>query len=185
MRIWMVRAMGVDLSENMLAKARSMTEIDGVEYQRADLERLKLTENEYDLAFSSLAFHDLENLPALFREIYKALKPGGKLVFSIEHPIFTGPTRGGFVTDSEGRKIWPLDAYQREGLRLRNWFADGVRKQHHTLGTYINVLSASGFELTVFLEWCPSAEVLKKSPRWETEFIRPTFLLVGAIKKIA
>ncbi|KAK9416913.1 putative Citrate transporter-like domain-containing protein [Seiridium unicorne] len=92
-------ARGIDLSENMLGKARN---------------------NAYDLVFSSLAFHYLVNLPGLFKEIHKSLKPGGKLVFSIEHPIFTGPTRGGFISDAAGRKIWPLDAYQKEELRLRN-----------------------------------------------------------------
>lgn len=175
---------GIDLSENMLEKARSMNSGDGVEYERADLDRLKLPEHKYDLVFSSLAFHYLVNIPELFEEIQKTLVPGGKLVFSIEHPIYTGPTRGGLITDNEGRKIWPLDAYQKEGLRFRKWFVDGVRKQHHTLGTYINVLLQSGFELTDFVEWCPSDEDLQKFPGWETEFIRPTFLLMGAIKKI-
>jgi SAM-dependent methyltransferase len=167
----------------MLDKARSLTTVEGIEYQRADLEEIELAEADYDLVFSSLAFHYLVNLPALFREIRKALRPGGRLVFSIEHPIFTGPTRGGLVTAEDGRKIWPLDAYQREGLRLRNWFVDGVRKQHHTMGTYLNILLRAGFELTDFVEWCPTAEDLQKFPDWETEFIRPTFLLIGATKK--
>jgi hypothetical protein len=78
-----------------------------------------------------------------------------------------------------------LDAYQREGLRLRHWFIEGVRKQHHTLGTYINALLECGFELTGFVEWCPTDEELKKSPRWENELIRPTFLLMGAAKRIS
>ncbi|KAK9780930.1 putative Methylase [Seiridium cardinale] len=89
---------------------------------------LNLPDNAYDLVFSSLAFHYLVNLPGLSKEIHKSLTPGGKLVFSIEHPIFTGPTCGGLISDADGRKIWPLDAYQKEELRLRNWFVDGVRK---------------------------------------------------------
>lgn len=175
--------LGVDLSRNMLEKARMMTDVDSIEYQRADLDELRLTRGEYDLVFSSLTFHYLVNLPRLFNEIQESMKPGGRLVFSIEHPIYTGPTRGGVVTIEDGRRVWPLDAYQREGVRLRNWFVDGVRKQHHTMETYINVLLTAGFELTDFVEWCPTAEDLQKFPGWETEFIRPTFLLVGASKK--
>ncbi|KAF7538529.1 hypothetical protein G7054_g2936 [Neopestalotiopsis clavispora] len=175
--------LGLDLSQNMLDKAVEMTSTDNIEYQRADLNELNLAAEEYDLVFSSLAFHYLVNIKGLFAEIQRALKPGGKLVFSIEHPIFTGPTRGGMITDAEGRLIWPLDAYHKEGLRHRSWFVDGVQKQHHTLGTYINTLFQSGFELTDFVEWCPTEEDLKKHPGWEKEFIRPTFLLMGATKK--
>ncbi|KAH8650160.1 methyltransferase type 11 [Xylariales sp. PMI_506] len=174
---------GVDLSENMLNRARSMTASQNITYQRADMDELTLPGTEYDLVFSSLAFHYLLELPRLFREIHKSLADGGKIVFTVEHPIFLGPTRGGLITDSDGRKIWPLDAYQREGPRLRNWFVNGVKKQHRTLGTYINLLLATGFELTDFVEWCPTAEDLVKFPDWETEFIRPTFLLIGATKK--
>lgn len=173
--------LGLDLSQNMLDKAREMTDSDDITYERADLDQLKLVSEDYDLIFSSLAFHYLVNIKELFAEIQQALKPGGKLVFSIEHPIFTGPTRGGLISDAEGRQIWPLDAYHKEGLRYRNWFVQGVQKQHHTLGTYIKI--RSGFELTDFVEWCPTEEDLKTSPEWKTEFIRPTFLLMGAIKK--
>ncbi|KAI0126022.1 S-adenosyl-L-methionine-dependent methyltransferase [Xylariales sp. AK1849] len=174
---------GVDLSENMLEKARSMTRVDGIEYEKADLDELKLPEGDYDLVFSSLTFHYLVNLPALVKDIQKSLKPKGRFVFSVEHPLFLGPTRGGFITDEEGRKIWPMDAYNREGLRIRNWFVEGVRKQHRTLGTYINILLSAGFELTDFVDWCPTEEEVEKHPGWETEYIRPTFLLMGATRK--
>jgi SAM-dependent methyltransferase len=178
-----VYVLGLEISLNMLQKARDMTQVDGIEYQRGDLDQLNLPGNEYDLIFSSLAFHYLTDIQKLFQQIHHALKPGGKIVFSIEHPIFTGPTRGGLISDAEGRKIWPLDAYQREGPRLRNWFVDGVIKQHHTLGTYINALLRFDLELTDFVEWCPTDEDLQKFPKWETEFIRPTFLLMGASKR--
>jgi SAM-dependent methyltransferase len=175
---------GIDLSQNMLNKARDKTEIDGIEYERADMDELKLPDGAYDLVFSSLAFHYLLNFPALIQEVQKSLTSKGRLVFSIEHPIFTGPTRGGFITDEEGREIWPLDAYGKEGLRLREWFVDGVRKQHRTVGTYINVLLEAGFELTDFVEWCPTEKELEKIPSLKTELIRPMFLLMGATKKI-
>lgn len=174
---------GVDLSQNMLDKAREKTTIDGIEYERADMDELKLPEGAYDVVFSSLAFHYLLRLPALIEEIHKSLAAKGRLVFSVEHPIYTGPTIGGFITVEDGRKIWPLDAYQKEGLRLRDWFVEGVRKQHRTVGTYINILLGAGFELTDFVEWRPSEEELKKFPDWENDLIRPTFLLMGATKK--
>ncbi|KAI1386814.1 methyltransferase type 11 [Hypoxylon trugodes] len=173
----------IDLSEKMLDKARSMTNDDKIEYERVDLEELKLTENQYDVVFSSLTFHYLANFPALTNEINKGLKSSGRLVFSIEHPIFTAPSKPGFVVDEEtGRKFWPLDDYQTEGLRITNWLAPGVKKQHRTVGSYINILLNSGFRLTDFVEWRPSKDELIRYPSRESEVVRPTFLLMAATK---
>ncbi|KAK5635338.1 hypothetical protein RRF57_011050 [Xylaria bambusicola] len=178
------RVRGIDISAKMLGKAHSMTSDDGIEYEKADLEDLTLPDNEYDVVFSSLTFHYLTNLASLVAGISKSLKHGGRLVFSVEHPLFTAPTTPNLVMVDEdtGRKAWQVDAYQREGLRTRNWFVEGVRKQHRTMSTYINLLLRCGFRLTDFVEWCPSQEELQSNPTWDIELIRPTFLLVGAVK---
>lgn len=178
------QAHGIDVSVRMLDKARGMTPDDAITFEEADLEVLTLPEEaEYDVVFSSLTFHYLENLPRLMTEISRSLRPGGGLVFSVEHPLFTAPTTPSMVVDPKtGRKVWQVDAYQREGMRMRNWFVDGVRKQHRTMGSYIRLLLDSGFRLTNFAEWCPSEAELASHPGWEEELIRPTFLLMGAVK---
>ncbi|KAI0423878.1 methyltransferase domain protein [Xylaria sp. FL1042] len=178
------RVRGIDLSAKMLDKARSMTTDDAIVYEQADLENLRLPEGGYDVVFSALTFHYLASLPGLVAEIAKSLKRGGRLVFSVEHPLFTAPTTPSLVVVDQdtGRRAWQIDAYQREGARTRTWFVDGVRKQHRTMSTYVNLMLSSGFRLTDFVEWCPSEEELDENPDWDVELIRPTFLLVGATK---
>ncbi|KAI1423338.1 methyltransferase domain protein [Xylaria sp. FL1777] len=178
------RVRGIDISVKMLDKARSMTSDDAIAYEKADLEDLTLPKEEYDVVFSSLTFHYLASLPRLVAEISKSLRRGGRLVFSVEHPLFTAPTTPSLVVVDQdtGRKAWQIDAYQREGMRTRTWFVEGVRKQHRTMGTYVNLLLSSGFRLTDFVEWCPSEEELNDNPGWDVELIRPTFLLMGTIK---
>lgn len=178
------QAHGIDVSRRMLDRARAMTSDDAITFGEADLEALTIPEEaKYDVVFSSLVFHYLENLPRLLEEISLCLSPGGGLVFSVEHPLFTAPTTPSMAVDPEtGRKVWQIDAYQREGVRMRNWFVDGVRKQHRTMGSYIRLLLDSGFTLTNFVEWCPSEAELTSHPSWEEELIRPTFLLIGAVK---
>ena len=51
------RVLGVDVSEKMLAQARSMGEYPVVDYARLDMEQLALPPASYDLVYSSLAFH--------------------------------------------------------------------------------------------------------------------------------
>ncbi|KAI0889362.1 methyltransferase type 11 [Annulohypoxylon maeteangense] len=173
----------IDFSQNMLDRARVMTDDEKVTYERADLDELILPENQYDLVFSSLAFHYLVHLPNLIKEISKSLKPSGRLVFSIEHPIYTAPSNPAFLVDDERKKkIWPLDDYRKEGSRTTKWFVDGVQKQHRTIGSYINIVLSSGLQLTDFIEWLPTEEELKVYPASEDDGIRPKFLLVGAMK---
>jgi SAM-dependent methyltransferase len=175
-----------DLSANMLDRARSMTNDDRITYKRADLDAFRLPDEQeqaYDLVFSSLALHYLVNLRELVTEIYRALKPGGTFVFSIEHPIFTAPSNAQFITDeASGRDYWPLNDYQKEGLRVTDWLAEGVRKQHRTTATYINTLLGAGFELERFDEWYPTAEELEKYP-WHRVLDRPIFLLMSVRKR--
>jgi ubiquinone/menaquinone biosynthesis C-methylase UbiE len=174
------RVRGVDLSAKMLAKARSMTseEDTAITYEEADLEDLGLPETEYDVVFSALTFHYLTNLPALVREISKSLRPGGSLVFSVEHPLFTAPRTPCLKEDPEGRKVWMVDAYQKEGPRTRNWFVEGVRKQHRTMGTYVNMLLGNGLRLTDFEEWRPFEDELASNPSWDVE-LDQTYLFIA------
>ena len=88
----------------MLAKAREMTADAGIEYRRQDLAQLQLPPESYDLVYSSLTLHYLEDLAALFTTVYAALKPGGQFIFTAEHPIYTAPAQQGWLNDGNGQK---------------------------------------------------------------------------------
>ena len=83
--------LGVDVSERMLARAKAETSDPAISYQRADLERLTLASDSFDVAYSSLALHYIANLEALLACVHAALVEGAGFVFSAEHPIYTAP----------------------------------------------------------------------------------------------
>ena len=174
------QVLGLDVSQKMLARAKEMTSSSAITYAIADLEQLDLPGAAYDLAYSSLAFHYIADLPGLFARIHRALKPGGRLVFSIEHPIFMAPRQPGWQVDEQGRRSWPLDSYQLEGPRVTDWLAKGVIKQHRTLGTLLNLLIKAGLSLSHIEEWGPSAADLVARPELAEELERPMMLLVAA-----
>src|SRR5436305_4743270 len=64
--------LGIDVSEKMLARARDTTTDPAVTYLRADLERLELPEAGFDLVYSSLALHYIEDLAGLLGKVYRA-----------------------------------------------------------------------------------------------------------------
>jgi len=174
------QVLGLDVSQKMLARAKEMTSSSAITYGIADLEKLDLPNAAFDLAYTSLAFHYIVDLKGLFARIHQALVPGGWLVFSIEHPIFMAPRQPGWLIDEQGRKSWPVDSYQLQGPRVTNWLAEGVIKQHRTVGTLLTLLIQAGFTLTHVDEWGPSEADLKARPALAEELERPMMLLVAA-----
>jgi len=174
------RVVGLDLSERMLDRARGETRDDAITYQRADLEHLELPQAAFDLAYSSLALHYVEDLGRLFATVHRALVPGARFVFSIEHPIFMASRRPGWITDAEGRQGWPVDSYHMEGPRWTDWLADGVLKYHRTLGTTLNLLIRNGFAIRHVEDFGPSDAEIAARPDLAEERERPMFLLVAA-----
>lgn len=75
------RVVAVDLSQNMLAEARShLSPRSGgrVGFVRADLAALPF-DGAFDGVFSTAAFHWVPDHPRLFRSLYQSLRPGGWL----------------------------------------------------------------------------------------------------------
>lgn len=171
--------LGVDVSEKMLGRARRETD-SRVSYERADLESYAPPPAAFDLAYSSLAFHYVENLAGLLGRVHAGLKPGGSLVCSVEHPIMTAPARQEWLVDADGRATWPVNGYYDEGKRVSNWLTDGVVKRHRTIAAYLDLLLGAGFRLDRLVEWAPSPEQVAAEPGWAKERERPFFLLIAA-----
>jgi SAM-dependent methyltransferase len=174
--------LGVDLSENMLSRARAETADPGVQYLRADLESLELPHETFDLAYSSLALHYVQDFRRLVGEVFRALVSGGHFVFSIEHPIYMASMRPGWLTTADGGRTWPVDHYAVEGARVTDWLAKGVRKQHRTLGATLNSLIDAGFAIRRVEEWSPTPEQVAAQPSLAEELDRPMMLLAAARK---
>ncbi len=175
-----VSVLGLDVSEKMLARAAAINADPRIDYQRGDLEGIDLPAGRFTLAYSSLALHYISDLAGLLRSVHQALLPGGRLVFSIEHPIYMASLHPDWIVAADGRKSWPVDHYQVEGQRTTHWLSDGVIKQHRTLGTLVNLLIDSGFNLDRLIEWGPSAQDLTERPALADEVHRPMMLIVAA-----
>ncbi len=174
---------GVDLSDRMLARARTATSDDRITYERADLDEIELAPAAYDVAFSSLTLHYVADVERLAAQVARCLVEGGTFVFSIEHPIFTAPSSPRFVADEYGA-AWRLDRYLDQGPRTTDWLAPGVIKQHRTIAAYIMALRHADLDVTELVEWGPSPDQIAEHPDWAVETERPPFLLVAARRRV-
>lgn len=175
--------LGCDLSQNMIARAQTDTENACIEYRIADLETLELPEAAFDLVYSALTFHYVQDFGRLVRMIHAALVPGGNLVFTIEHPVFMAAAHPQWMLDADGRKTWPVNGYSVEGERRTDWFAKGVLKHHRMLATTVNTLINSGFKLLRIEEFAPTPEQIEDAPELAEETERPMLLLVSARRR--
>lgn len=169
----------IDLSERMLREARKRAADVSIDFRIGDLANLDVPERDFDLIYSALAFHYVQDFRSLCRTMRSKLRDGGRLVATVEHPIFSAP-RNDQWKEEDGHPFWPLDSYLTEGERVRTWFADGVIKYHRTVETYLNTLLDCSFRLIRLIEWGPDAEQVAKHPEWARERDRPTFLLFAA-----
>ncbi len=175
------RVLAVDRSERMLARARELGDAQGsIVFRRGDIGELDVPNASVDLVYSALVLHYVDDLQPLLRAIERWLTRGGRFVFSVEHPLFTAPSRPRWQTNADGSVVWPLDRYLAEGERVTDWLAPGVVKFHRTLATYANGLIEAGFEMLRMVEWAPDAAQIATHPEWAPEVHRPPFLLVSA-----
>ncbi|GGD95950.1 class I SAM-dependent methyltransferase [Paenibacillus nasutitermitis] len=174
---------GVDISENMLQKAREQTADPAITYLQMPIEDIDFAPSQFDIAISSLAFHYIRSFDAICKKVHACLKPGGAFIFSVEHPIFTSRKEQDWYFDDQGNRLhWPVDHYQSEGLRETTFLTENVVKYHRTISTYFNDLIGAGFAVKAVNEPMPSNEMLQTDAAMKDENRRPMFLIISAEK---
>ncbi len=79
------KVIGVDMTDDMLDRARANAANLGatnVEFRKGNIENLPVDSNSVDFIISNCVINLSPDKPAVFREIYRALKPGGKFAVS-------------------------------------------------------------------------------------------------------
>ena len=146
------RVVGVDLSAGMLRQARLGGDRSGVRVPlvQGDAGRLPLLDGAFDVAFTAFgAIPFVDDSAAVMSEVFRILRPGGRWVFSVTHPMrwifLDDPGEGGLVAVHSYFDRRPYVEYDEHGVAT-------YVEHHRTLGDRIQELVAAGFVLTDLVE---------------------------------
>ena len=169
---------GVDGSAAMIDAAQASQDDPRAKFVHASIEELALPPASFDLVMSRMALHYVEHLAPVLFMIRRLLRPGGRFVFSVTHPVITSylPVQTGPRTD------WTVDDYFVRGPRERPWFGTTVTWHHRTVEDYFVAINDVGLRVKHLRECEPAAELLVAN---SSELARrrrvPLILLLSAV----
>jgi SAM-dependent methyltransferase len=166
------RVVGCDVSPKMIELARQRTG-DRAELHVANLgQPLDFLETStFDLIVSALAMGHIRDWAALLREFSRVLKPGGLLVFSVEHPFADYVRR-------ESEDYFAVEEYRQKWRSMDNLPVPAFRRP---LGMMIGNLAQAGFVIERLIEPLPTEECKQIDPMRYTEMLEfPSFLCIRA-----
>lgn len=148
--------LGVDGSAGMIAAASERDAMPGVTFLREDIEDVRLEEDAFDLVMSRMALHYIASLGPVLVRIRSALRPGGRLIFTVSHPVITSHD----ASSPGPRTNWVVDDYFVRGPRPRPWFSSTVTWHHRTIADYVSSVIDHGFRIDAVDECEPDATLL-------------------------
>jgi SAM-dependent methyltransferase len=184
LKLGATKVTGLDISAKMLEIAKNENSSPNILYINKSMTDLYEITEKFDVVFSSLAVHYIEDFDKLVKDIYNLLNQNGYFIFSQEHPLTTALlTQDYWTRNSENERIhYNLTTYALEGERKVTWIVDGVIKYHRTISSIINSLSSSGFFIEQMLEPIPSNDIMKQYPSYKKYIHKPDFLLIKVRK---
>ncbi|MFK0292489.1 class I SAM-dependent methyltransferase [Streptomyces sp. NPDC090442] len=160
---------GIDASAGMLTLARRRLG-DDADLHQVDLrDRLPFGDGAFDDVVSSLVLHYLEDWGPTLAELRRVLRPGGRLIASVDHPIVAytiqGPRPDYFATTS-----YTFDwTFGGQTVPMKFW-----RKPLHAM---LHAFTTAGFRLTALSEPQPDPAARELFPDGFQELsTKPCFL---------
>jgi SAM-dependent methyltransferase len=169
--------LGLDGSRHMVDAAQQTLAGTAGEIVHATVEDWDFPAGAFDLVVSSLLLHYVADLDDLLRHVRHALVPGGRLIFTVEHPVITSTDRG---WSGGPRGSWLVDDYFLAGVRETTWLGARVIKYHRTIEAYVSALQRTGFVLDGLREAQPLPEHFADPAEYERRRRIPLFLLLSS-----
>lgn len=186
------KVIGVDLSEEMLAHARSHEERDpaDIEYIETDAAGVHglWPAGSFDLVTGCMSLQDMADPSAVIASSHEVLTPDGLLAFSIPHPVSEMPYRE-WERDAAGEKLsLKVDRYFETGAAPMEWNMSRLEglaqtpRWRFTLSEWHSLVTSAGFVVVGLDEPRPTEEQVARLPELEDCRRLPYFLVFRCAK---
>lgn len=165
------RVTAVDASARMVDHARTRLG-EAADLRVADLDQpLPFTDGAFDGIVSGLALEHVRDWDAAFAELRRVLAPGGWLLFSTQHPAFTGAR----LALPQYLEVVPVrERWGWIGATMPTFY-------HRPLSATVNALADAGFAIDRLEEPLPNDEFARLHPDDYARLLRqPGFIIFRA-----
>lgn len=159
----------------------------GVLYARSGSDALPVADAAFDAVVVCLVFEHVDDLERSLAEIARVLRPGGRFVFFLNHPLLQTPDSGMVIDHvlEPPETYWRIGPYLWEAASVEEVQKDVfVRFVHRPLSRYVNGLLGAGLTLTEMVEPAPPPGFIAKAEEYEADVVAttPRLLLLVAEK---
>ena len=159
----------VDCSEMSIAYAALAAEEKSLDISclvRNSSDLYGIEKNSFDIVLCAMMLMDVEDFDGTMKEIYRVLRPKGKVFISILHPCFKPPMEHKWFKENDTVQVIVKNYFEPE-----EWtgeiagIAQPVIYRHRTMSDYVKVFVKNNFRLIDLNEPKPTEEQMKMSPR--------------------
>jgi SAM-dependent methyltransferase len=155
----------------------------GPTFLQAPAAPLPFAPASFDAVVVCLVFEHVDDLDGALAEIKRVLRPGGRLVLMVNHPLLQSPGSG-WIDDQvldPPEQYWRVGSYLTESANVeeveRGVF---IRFLHRPLGRYVNTMLGLGLQLEQLLEPAPPPGFLVRAPEYPDAADIPRLMVLVA-----
>ena len=178
---------GADIAPELIAAAKKAS--PDIEYRVASAESLPFAGMaSFHAVICVLALQNMERLDLVMKETARVVKPGGRVIFVLNHPVFRIPKKTSWGFDNEQniqyRRVDSYLSQSRASIEMApgKGTADVTWSFHRSLQDHMKSFASAGFAITRLEEWISHKESEKGPKKIAEDTARKEFPLFMCIE---
>ncbi|MGI8751127.1 MAG: class I SAM-dependent methyltransferase [Acidimicrobiales bacterium] len=168
---------GVDPTPGQIAEAARRG--GGVRLARGGAGELPFAAGSFDTVLACLVFEHIGALDEAIAEVGRVLRPGGRFLFFLNHPLLQTPNSGWIDDTILDEQYWRIGPYLVEDSRVEEVDKDvWIPFIHRPLSRYVNAMIAAGLYLTLMDEPVPPPGFVARASEYEEAATIPRLLFL-------